>query len=262
MKRWIAGLALVVTLTGGSVMAQDEGFTPIGDLTGDAGVYFGTNVRLEGYIERFVSTNAFVLTDAGALGTNTVLVINNSGQPIPNSFVIGQEILLSGRVHPSFSDVFNGVVMRYPSAFEERMLMMAPEMMNTTDPSMMATTDPMMVATADPMMATTDPMMVTPDASVATTDPMMATPDPMMATVDPMMTEEAVPQDNVADPMAVTQVQPPSETGAADTSFSGQAPWQEDMLAWVYNETLPDEFDGYIIVELTDISLLTYPADS
>ncbi|MBW4438353.1 MAG: hypothetical protein KME04_14535 [Pleurocapsa minor GSE-CHR-MK-17-07R] len=254
MKRWIAGLALVMALAGGSVMAQDEVYTPMGDITGNAGVYFGQTVQMEGFIDRFVSTNAFVLTDAAPLGANNVLVINNSGQPIPNSFVIGQEIVLTGRVHPSFNDVYNGAVMRYPSAFEERMLTMAPELLNTPDPAMMATSDPMM-ATPDPMVATTDPMMVTPDA-------LMATPDPMMATVDPMVTAEAVPQDNVADPMAVTQVQPPSETGAADTSFSGQAPWNEDLLAWVYNETLPDEFDGYIIVELTDISLLTYPADS
>jgi hypothetical protein len=272
MKRWIAGLALAAALAGGSVMAQDEGFTPVGDIIGDPNAYYGQTVQLEGFINPFVSSNAFVLTDAAALAANNVLVINNTGQPIPNTFVIGQEVVLTGRVHPSFSDVFNGVVMRYPSYYEERTAMMAPDMMATTDPAMGgATTDPMM-ATQDPALggATQDPALggATQDPALggATQDPnMMATTDPMMATQDPALagaTEEAVPQDNVTDPMAVTQVQPPSESGSTSGSFTGLASWDEDLLAWVYNEALPDEYDSYIIIELTDIALLTYPADS
>lgn len=227
MKRMLSMFTLLVMLIGSAaIFAQDapETTTEIVDVTANSPDYFGQTVQLQGLIREFVSTNAFVLTDAG-LVSNNVLVINNSGAPLPNSYVIGQEVVVSGRVHPSFIEVLNGAYPRFSSYYDERFGMMVPQ-------------EPALEATLDPMMVTPDP------AFTETVDPMMATPDPSVATQDPALN--------------VTPVGSVDNTVTSD-NFGQMSPYQEDLLAWVYNEALPDEYDVYTIIELTDINLLTYP---
>lgn len=242
MKRMLSMITLLVMLFGSAaIFAQDATETnpAIGDVTANSPDYFGQTVQLQGLIREFVSTNAFVLTDAG-LVSNNVLVINNSGAPLPNSYVIGQEVVVSGRVHPSFIEVLNGAYPRFSSYYDERFGMMAPQ-----EPVLEATLDPMMVTPDPAFTETVDPMMATPDpAFTETVDPMMATPDPSVATQDPALN--------------VTPVGSVDNTVTSD-NFGQMSPYQEDLLAWVYNEALPDEYDVYTIIELTDINLLTYP---
>ncbi len=201
MKRWTLAIltGLVMTLVSTTLLqAQNGAAEPIpvtiGDITGGATEYYGQTVTFQANIREFVSTNTFVLTD----GNTSVLVVNNSGYALPNAFVKGQDIIVAGRVQPSFSEVFNNATLRPTSFYEERTGMMG---------------------------AVSDAMMATPDT-------MMATPDAMMATPDAMMTPNAM--ENML------------------------RSYDEDLLAWLYNEALPDEFDGYTVIEVTDISALSY----
>lgn len=270
MKRWVTlGLIALLALFGsGAVLAQDanQGMAQtVGDITGDPGSFYGQTVTLEGNISDFLSTNVFVLSDASAVNAN-VLVINNSGQPLPNSYVQGQDIIVSGRVHPSYSEIQGGAITQFPSFFDERQGMMGG--MTTTDTNnqgTMATQDPAMMATQDPaMMATQDPAMTaTPDLSGT----------PLGGASDPMATPASadVGASTGGDATSTTMVTPVGGTG--DTSVSGTTtdmsgqmvgmmmPYQEDLLAFVYNGSLMDEYDIYTILEITDINQLMYPSD-
>jgi hypothetical protein len=258
MKRWVTlGLIALLALFGsGAVLAQDVVVGQnVGDITGDPGSFYGQTVTLQGNISDFLSTNVFVLSDASAVNAN-VLVINNSGQPLPNSYVQGQDIIVSGRIHPSYSEVLGGAIAQFPSFFEERQGMMG-GMMATQDPAMMATQDPAMMATQDPAMMATPDLSGTPLGGA--TDP-MATP----ASADAGASTGATPADT-------TMVTPVGGTG--DTSVSGtmtdmsgqmtgmMMSYQEDLLAFVYGDSLMDEYDIYTILEITDINQLMYPSD-
>jgi hypothetical protein len=252
MKRWVTlGLIALLALFGsGAVLAQDVVVGQnVGDITGDPGSFYGQTVTLQGNISDFLSTNVFVLSDASAVNAN-VLVINNSGQPLPNSYVQGQDIIVSGRVHPSYSEIQGGAITQFPSFFDERQGMMGG--MTTTDTNNQGT------------MATQDPaMMATPDLSGT---PMGGASDPMAtpASADAGASTGATPADT-------TMVTPVGGTG--DTSVSGtmtdmsgqmtgmMMSYQEDLLAFVYGDSLMDEYDIYTILEITDINQLMYPSD-
>jgi hypothetical protein len=286
MKQWLALIvvALLVMVGVATISAQDTAGEPlgIGDVTGDPASYYGQSVTLRAVIGEFVSSNAFVLTDAALLSNANVLVINNSGRPLPNSYVKGQEVIVTGRVHPSFSEVFNGNVQQFPSFYEERMGMMGTDGMgqSTGTDATMATQDSGLMTTPDAAgMTTQDPnMMTTPTAAQTVTgntggttgsgDSAQATPaggTGAEATAVGTMTGDsmqATPAGGTTGDsgMMATPV-PGGNMGTGDSGMMDPMPYEEDLLAWVYGEALPDEYDVYTIIEITDINQLMYPSD-
>jgi hypothetical protein len=229
MKQWVVlGFVVLLVLLGSRVVvAQPDPGSPttIGDITGDSMGFYGQTVQIQGIIGEFISTNAFVLTDGVALSNANVLVVNNSGRPLPNSYVKGQEVVVTGRVHPSYSEIFNGSVAAFPSYFDERGGLMGSEM---TGSGMVATQDPAMMAT---------PM----------------TEGSTMATQDPAI---------VATPAGGAAIVVTPNSGAGDMSMtSTMNPYEEDLLAWAYNDMLPDEYDVFTIIELVSVDQLMYPTD-
>ncbi|MDX2137532.1 MAG: hypothetical protein SF123_05510 [Chloroflexota bacterium] len=307
MKQWLVLIvvALLVMVGGATISAQDTVGEPIGlgDVTGDSASYYGQTVTIQAVIGEFVSSNVFVLTDAAVLSNNSVLVINNSGRPLPNSYVKGQEVIVTGRVHPSFSEVFNGNVQQFPSFYEERMGMMGTDGMGqgtgtgatvaTQDPGLMTTPDAAGMATQDPNMMTTPTAAQgatgnTGDASGTTgsggaasgtgdtsgstgtgstggnsgTGSTTGAGDSAQATPVGGTGAEATPVGGTTGDsgMMATPV-PGGNMGMGDSGMMGPMPYEEDMLAWVYGEALPDEYDVFTIIELTDINQLMYPSD-
>lgn len=227
MKRWTAWVGatlLIVLLSMGTMLAQDAPMgdpvpVSIGDITGGATPYYGQHVTFQGTIREFVSTNAFVLTD----GTMNVLVVNNSGHPLPNSFVKGHEVSIAGRVHPSFTEVVGDPNLRLPSFYEERL-------------GMMGSTDTSGTGTDSTMATPVDPAIATP------VDSTMATP------VDPA----------IATPATGTGTSSDTAGNTTDNLSGTMRPYEEDLLGWVYAEALPDEFDVYTVIELTDPNTLSF----
>lgn len=294
MKQWVALIvvALLIIVGGATISAQDTVGEPIGlgDVTGDSASYYGQTVTIQAVIGEFVSSNAFVLTDAALLSNNSVLVINNSGRPIPNSYVKGQEVVVTGRVHPSFSEVFNGNVQQFPSFYEERMGMMGTGATGQDTGATVATQDPGLMTTPDAAgMTTQDPnMMTTPtaaqdatggsggtgDTSGATggtgntsgssgTGSTGGTGDSAQATPAGGTGAEATPVGGTSGDSSMMATPVPSgNMGMGDSDMMSPMPFEEDMLAWVYGEALPDEYDVFTIIEITDISMLMYPSDT
>jgi hypothetical protein len=293
-------LGLMFVVVGGAALAQDAQpmtGTPstLEEVAADSPSFWGQTVMLEGLIAEFISTNIFVLHEGEAVDDDAVLVINNSGQPLPNSYIKGQAIIISGRILPSFAEITADPAIRLPSYYEDMGGMM-PGMANTGSMDTMATADPAMAgtpsdatgpvatldsmgmsvtpaegATADPaMMATADPAtMATADlALLPTTDPNMAGTEmptsegdmSMTATMDPAMSgTDTASATLTMDPNAMTTPMIEATPGAITLPADiGGYTW-EDTLSIVYGDNLPDQYDVYTILELTSISQLAYP---
>lgn len=245
MKR-AAGLLLVglmLVVMGGAALAQDAqpmtGMpSTLEEVAADSPSFWGQTVMLEGMIAEFISTNIFVLHEGEAVDDDAVLVINNSGQPLPNSYIKGQAIIISGRILPSFAEITADPAVRLPSYFEDMGGVipgmggqMPMDSMATADPATMTTPDA--AATVDPAMAGTPSDVTGPVATLdsmgmsvtaaegATADPaMMATADPAtLATADPALLPTTDP--NLAGTEMPTSEGDMSMTATTDPAMSG-----------------------------------------
>ena len=159
--------AFLLALTGGALFAQDDPMTgtevTLEEVTANSDTYYGQNVTLTGTIRNFLSGYSFVLAEDAVIDSDAVLVLNNSGQPLPPTFAEGVEVTITGRIHPSFDVVNNDPARRLPSYYEE---VGGYSAVNTQSMDNTGSTEAQMTpeATPDPNMPTIDPAMVTPTA--------------------------------------------------------------------------------------------------
>ncbi len=252
MKRFAWLLVMTVLFGVMSLSAQETMEGGLEEVTADSAAYWGKTVTLEGTLVEYLNSTIFVLGEGAALDDDRVLVINDTGRPLPANFIRGSRISITGAVLPSFDARANDVnaapfidnVMNDPNRFPMMSggTMMGTDMTGTSvQPGEAGQTSPMLVGTAIAPVMTTDPML-------ATIDPMMmATVDPMMATVDPMMMA-------TVDPMMMATVDPMMATPAMMMPMNPMDMGYEDSLAFYYGGALPEEFYLYTIVRLSDFS--------
>jgi len=65
-------------------------------------------VIMEGFIETFLSVDAFILGENVSIDNDQVLVINNTGRSLPRDLFTGANIVITGVVRPSYDDVASG----------------------------------------------------------------------------------------------------------------------------------------------------------
>jgi hypothetical protein len=215
-------------LVAASLTAQEATPEPVvsvtaADIGADAAGFTGTTVSLQGRVVEFVSPNAFIFSDDSiGEGVTPLLVINNSGQPLPNLLLKGGPVSLVGRVVPSNASVMEGVAQPLDSFYTTRMNYLdtsgAQGALPAGDVTPAATQAPGAEATADPMLAPT------PDAVAG----------------------------NRVDPTVVDLNDP----GATMTLL----PYQEDMMNWLYT-ILPADYAGHAVIELTDLNLMVIPIE-
>jgi hypothetical protein len=145
----------------------DPAYT-ITDIIGAPENYYGTQVSFEGLVTELVNVKAFVVDDEAFLGTNQVLVINNTGSELPIWITRDARVRVTGIVHPRASE---GGLDALIANSEMNMNMGSPMAQPTIEPTLEGSTD-----------GATDVTAEAPD--------MMATPvDTMTTPVDPMMND-------------------------------------------------------------------------
>lgn len=157
--RTVALLMLVVLALGiGNLSAQQATPFPItapsiGEVSANPSQFYDQDVNLQGLVLEFISPNAFVISDNTVGDLMPVLVINNSGLPLPNNLVKFSPISLVGRVLPSNASVRDGSAQPLPSYYETRVGMLndanAPEATSEPTPNAVAgnQVDPSVVET-------------------------------------------------------------------------------------------------------------------
>lgn len=171
-------VCLAAALSFGVVSAQEATVAPaenvqftIADIVANKDQYFGHELMTEGVITDLINIRAFVLSDGNGIGSNELLVINNTDREFDLAIKNDQRIRLSGTLYPSFNDggwdQFVG--------------------MNTVNGSSTGTTDATMMPTTEDMsmLTPTPEMMATGDMLETTTPDLMATEDMSMPTLVP-----------------------------------------------------------------------------
>lgn len=104
LARILTGITLILTVSLG-ITAQDA--TPEAAPAGEAQVtiqevidnpdtYVNTPISLSGVVSELVNVRSFLLTEDAALGADSVLVVNNSGQPLPLNLTADERFLVTG----------------------------------------------------------------------------------------------------------------------------------------------------------------------
>lgn len=107
-------LTMVLALLGLTAVSVAQDPTPppadvqpaqtITDIIGAPENYYGTTVSFEGLVTELVNVKAFVVDDEAFLGTNQVLVINNTGRELPVWITRDARVRVTGIVHPRTSE--------------------------------------------------------------------------------------------------------------------------------------------------------------
>lgn len=137
-------MLLVLAAVTGGIAAQQATPTPypvpepaIGEVSANPIQFRDQQIRLDGLLVEFVNPNAFVISDSTVGEYLPVLVINNSGLPLPNELVKFSEVNFVGRGIPSAASVADGSIDALPSYYETRVALLnnahAPE--STAEPT-------------------------------------------------------------------------------------------------------------------------------
>lgn len=78
--------------------------TTIGEVTANSASFYGQQVRLEGTIDEMLNVRMLVLGEAAILGSNQVLVINNTDTHFDLWVTRGQQMWVTGTVYPSINE--------------------------------------------------------------------------------------------------------------------------------------------------------------
>ncbi|MAU09100.1 MAG: hypothetical protein CL607_04705 [Anaerolineaceae bacterium] len=217
-------MAVMVMAFVGVVAAQeDEGLT-LETITG-TDEYYGQTVTLEGHVREFISPRIFVLSEGAALDDDAVLVVNLSSN-IDTNIYKGAQASVSGTVQPSLSYIEDNDMATPMYDID----IVPAETMGETDMSggMEAVPDDMETLTPEG----TD-MEPTVEGMEPTAEAMDATPEATMESTDDMDTT-----DDMSDDMS------------NDMSHSMMNP--QDVISLVYSSELPEEYDVYTVVFVTD----------
>ncbi len=76
----------------------------IGDVTANSEAYYGQRLTLEGNVDELVNIRMFIIGEAGLLGANQLLVINNTGQEFPFGLTRDVTVRVTGTVYPHYTD--------------------------------------------------------------------------------------------------------------------------------------------------------------
>jgi hypothetical protein len=122
-------LVLTLALAVGAVSAQQATPYPItapaiGEVSANPSQFYDQEVNLQGILLEFVSPNAFVISDDTVGDLRPLLVINNSGLPLPNTLTKFSQVSLVGRVIPSAAAVADGSSPRLASYYDTRVAML------------------------------------------------------------------------------------------------------------------------------------------
>lgn len=155
-------LTMVLALLGLTAVSVAQDPTPppadvqpgqtITDIIGAPENYYGTIVSFEGLVTELVNVKAFVVDDEAFLGTNQVLVINNTGRELPIWITRDARVRVTGVVHPRTSE---GGLDALIANSEMNMNMGSPMTEVTAEPTVEGATDVTPVA---PDTTTVDPM--------------------------------------------------------------------------------------------------------
>lgn len=282
MRKGFAILLAAMFLLAIPAVAQEEG-PGLEGITADPGSFWGQTITFEGVLVEYINPYSFVLGEGAAIDDDRVLVINDTLAPLPATLVRGERIRVTGIVLPGIDARDND-----PNAipFVDAVLndvgrmggsMTDPEVETTTDTSAQTnvgasggtgdTTTTTIVGTPMPEtpLAPTPEMEMTAEATAdmgmdMTTTPMMEAT--MEMTVAPGMdaTAETTPMMDATMAPEMTGVPEMTMEATMDTSNMGDMTdnilpslW-EDGLAFYWNGNLPDDFNGFTIVRLINIT--------
>ena len=141
--------------------AEIEPSQTITDVIGAPENYYGTTVSFDGLVSELVNVKAFVLDDEAFLGTNQVLVINNTGRELPIWITRDARVRVTGIVHPRTSEggldaLIANSEMWMNETMNEPMVEATVEGSADMTPTVEGSTD--MTSTAAPDTAQIDPM--------------------------------------------------------------------------------------------------------
>jgi hypothetical protein len=109
MKKLVLSAVIIIVLVLPALFAtaQEAAIVPVTleDLTANTDVYMGQTVILQGWLTDYLNINSLVVTENVPIDNDGVLVINNSGEPFPPEFFLGEEIIVTGVVHPSWDEM-------------------------------------------------------------------------------------------------------------------------------------------------------------
>jgi uncharacterized protein YdeI (BOF family) len=130
---WV--IVFVLMVSAAAVSAQDATTTPTGDatmvtatpmagtdgtamlipttleeVTANRTAFDSQTVILEGFIDRFLSVDTFVLGENVGIDNDQVLVINNTGRAFPRDLFAGANVVITGLVRPPYNDVASGAM--------------------------------------------------------------------------------------------------------------------------------------------------------
>lgn len=116
----------------------------ISDVTANSEAHYGQRLTLEGNVDELVNIRMFILGEAGLLGANQLLVINNTGQEFPFGLTRDVTVRVTGTIYPHYTE----------GGFDQLWLMVNPEPMMNQDPVMSETptAEPAMQPQHDAMM--------------------------------------------------------------------------------------------------------------
>ena len=248
------------------MMAQDDTAAQgdmipatLGDITGDSATYYGETVIVEGVIDHWVSAHAFALGEGALLFDSQVLVINNTGQPLPHNIFAGDRVVVTGVVHPSWDEsgmADEGAVVPDPVEGAEDAFEGAEDAVEGVE-GVVATP-----SGEDPLGAVDDPAAgdagaemtpevgdtgaVDPAAGDAGQTDMQMTPEGGDAGAE--MTPETGDTGQTGTDMEMNP-----ETGPVDVDLDSSMGGIEDQMAFFMAGNFPDDYNHYTILELTSI---------
>ena len=78
--------------------------TTIGEVTANSASFYGQQVHLEGTIDEMLNVRMLVLGEAALLGSNQILVINNTDTHFDLWVTRGQQMWVTGTIYPSINE--------------------------------------------------------------------------------------------------------------------------------------------------------------
>ncbi|MFQ3566979.1 MAG: hypothetical protein SNJ59_08250 [Aggregatilineales bacterium] len=76
----------------------------ISDVTANSEAYYGQRLTLDGNVDELVNIRMFIIGEAGLLGANQLLVINNTGQEFPFGLTRDVTVRVTGTIFPHYTD--------------------------------------------------------------------------------------------------------------------------------------------------------------
>jgi hypothetical protein len=141
-------------------MMQQGTAVTIADITGDNAPFLGTYVTFSGNVDEVINARMFILGEAATLGSNQVLVINNSGYELPLYVTAGRAVQVTGIVYSAFDQGGFDMLPFNTTGMNSMGMTGTTGMAGTTDPSMMPTLDPALPTVDPALVPTNDPGVV------------------------------------------------------------------------------------------------------